>query len=278
MAALVRRGSSHKKDQMSNFLNHDDGYRSQQIKKGIQPKDHMRDNLRELRLSQLAMRDKKEEENRPAKELYKLSQFKDVECRLYETSERLTNRRPSMDGKEFLAKGVSENRRDQLAMESKAARLELERKMEEAKHFSAAQPTTPRKDSIPRTQAEIAAPSNTDWVSRNKVRAMTMMASHKDDRSDKLERHEEFGRVPEYIEERKARWAEEESEKRRRAPDPNCPPGMCLMPEQERQNTLQTLQQSKAEALNQLRRMPFVVEVSENIHFSLCCSLLLHRR
>lgn len=260
MAALVRRGSSHKKDSMSNFLNHDDGYRSQQIKKGIQPKDHMRDNLRELKLSQLAMREKREEENRPAKELYKLSQFKDVESRLYDTSERLATRRPSMENKDFLAKGVSENRRDQLAMESRAARLELERKMEEAKHFSAAQPTTPRKQSIPKTMAELAAPSNTDWVSKNKVKAMTMMASRREDGGDRVERHEEFGRVPEYLEERKARWAEEESEKRRRMPDPNCPPGMCLMPESERQNTLQTLQQSKAEALNQLRRMPFVVE------------------
>lgn len=246
---------------MSNFLNHDDGYRSQQIKKGIQPKDHMRDNLRELKLTQLAMRDKREEENRPAKELYKLSQFKDVESRLYDTSERLNNRRPSMENKDFLSKGVSENRREQLAIESRAARLELERKMEEAKHFSAALPTTPRKQSIPKVMAEIAAPSNTDWVSRNKVKAMTMMANHRDSEGgDRAERHEEFGRVPEYLEERKARWAEEESEKRRRMPDPNCPPGMCLMPEAERQSTLQTLQQSKAEALNQLRRMPFVVE------------------
>jgi hypothetical protein len=140
-------------------------------------------------------------------------------------------------------------------------RLELEQKMEEAKHYSAAKPVTPRKQSIPHERAVLAPPSNTDFVSRNKVKAMTMVTLHADDARDRdSAKHEEFGRVPEYLEERKARWAEEEAQRRRNAPDPNCPPGMCLMPEAERRNTLQVLQQSKEEALAQLRRMPFVVE------------------
>jgi len=245
---------------MSNFLNHDDGYRARQIKRGIQPKDHMKENMRELRQSQMTMRDKREEESRPPKELYKLSQFKDVESRLYEASDRQT-RRPSVEGKEFLAKGISESRRDQLALESRMQRLELERKMEEAKHYSAAaQPTTPRKQSVPKERAELAPPSNTDFISRNKVKAMTMMASQRDTDDRDGSRHQDFGRVPEYLEQRKAQWEEQEYEKRRNAPDPNCPAGMCLMPEEERKNTLQVLQQSKEEALGQLRRMPFVIE------------------
>lgn len=250
---------------MSGFLNHDDGFRAKQLKRGIQPKNHMKENLRDLRNAQLEMRDKKEEDARPAKELYKLSQFKDVAPRLYESSERLTNHRPSAENKEFLPRGVSESRRDQLAMESRVARLELDRKMEEAKHFSQAKPLTPRKSAVPREINELAPHSNTDFISRNKVKAMTMVApsSREEDRNRRTgtdDRHEDFGRVPEYLEERKARWAEEESEKRRRMPDPNCPKGMCLMPESERRNTLEVLQQSKEEALNQLRRMPFVIE------------------
>ena len=35
---------------------------------------------------------------------------------------------------------------------------------------------------------------------------------------------------------------------------------MCLMPDAERVQTLQVLQQSKEDALQQLRRMPFVIE------------------
>lgn len=263
MAAMMRRGNSNKKDSMSGFLNHDDGFRAQQLKRGIQPKNHMKENMRDLKNAQMEMRDRREEESRPAKELYKLSQFKDVAPRLYETSDRLINRRPSMESKEFLARGVSENRRDQLAMESRAARIELDRKMEEAKHFSQAKPVTPRKEAVPREVNELAPHNPTDFVSRNKVKAMTMVPSHSREEGRSREndaRHEDFGRVPEYLEERKARWAEEESEKKRRMPDPNCPRGMCLMPEAERRGTLETLQQSKEEALNQLRRMPFVIE------------------
>lgn len=220
----------------------------------------MKENVRELRQAQRELRERREEESRPAKELYKLSQFKDVESRLYDTSDRLT-RRPSMESKDFLTKGVSESRRDQLALESRMQRLELERKMEEAKQYSAAKPVTPRKEGIPKEKAVLAPPTNTDFVSRNKVKAMTMVARHHDDdRERDSARHEEFGRVPEYLEERKARWAEQEAERRRNAPDPNCPPGMCLMPDEERRNTLEVLQRSREEAMSQLRRMPFIIE------------------
>jgi hypothetical protein len=142
------------------------------------------------------------------------------------------------------------------------ARMELEAKMEEAKYY-AERPATPRKASVPKA-SEIAAlpgPSNADFVSRNKLSAITMMPKRKGDDPNALPgKHEEYGRVPEYLEERKARWAEEQEEIRRKRPDPNCPPGMCLMPEEERMDTLEVLQQSKAEALNQLRKLPFVVE------------------
>jgi hypothetical protein len=72
--------------------------------------------------------------------------------------------------------------------------------------------------------------------------------------------HEEFGKVPAYLEERKAKWEEEKEEERRRAPDPNCPPGMCLMPEGERLDTLDVLHRSKQEAMRQLQALPFVIE------------------
>jgi hypothetical protein len=227
----------------------------------------MKENVRELRQAQREQRDKREEESRPPKELYKLSQFKDVESRLYATTDRL-NRRPSMEGKEFLTRGVSESRRDQLALEQRMKRLELERSIEEAKHYSsAAQPVSPRKPEVPKEKAQLAPPSNADFISRNKVKAMTMVASrpHSDGKSSGTALHEEFGRVPEYLEERKARWAEEQSEKRRNAPDPNCPPGMCLMPDAERRNTLQVLQTSREEALAQLRRLPFVIETPSQV-------------
>lgn len=162
--------------------------------------------------------------------------------------------------------GISDRRRNDIAQENRLSRLELERKMEEAKYYAGAStdaPESPRKSSIPKEMATLAPPSNTDFISRNRLKAMTMVTTAKADDASKVEsiyKHDEFGRVPEYLEERKARKIREEEEERRRRPDPSCPPGMVLMPEHERLNTLGVLKQSREEALNQLQRLPFVVE------------------
>lgn len=46
------------------------------------------------------------------------------------------------------------------------------------------------------------------------------------------------------LEERKEQWRKEEEERRRNAPDPATPAGHTLMPESERQETLQSLKES----------------------------------
>jgi hypothetical protein len=262
----MQRRNPNKVDSLSQFICPTNGYRGTQIRNGIQPKNHMRDNIRELREAQILMREKKEEEARPAKSLSKLSQFQNVQSRVYETSGKYTERRGDGEGKEFLPRGVAEERRSRLAEENRFQRCEVEKKIEEARHYSSAQQLTPRKSSLPREYGALAGPTTVDYVMRNKVEAMQLLpdvACSEMGEASQYHRptvHEDFGRVPEYLEERKARWAAEEEEQRRRRPDPNCPPGMCLMPESERCDTLDTLQGSKNEALHQLRRMPFVVE------------------
>lgn len=125
-----RRGHNAKTDSISQFLCPENGYRGNLQKRGIQPKDHMKENLRDLRQSQNRMREQKEEALRPQKELYKLSQFKGVQAKVFQSEPNI--RRPSFDNREFLSKGVSEKRREELANENKLARVELEKKMEEA--------------------------------------------------------------------------------------------------------------------------------------------------
>ena len=234
---------------------------------GIKPKNHMKENLRDIRQTEERHRCEREEAARPQKELYKLDQFKHVDSKLYEKPEhQVSRRRPSLGNGEFLERGVSEKRREALALESRIRRDELDRKMEEAKYL-AEKPPSPRKPTVPRSNetARLAPSSNTDFISRNKAKAVAMTgqgqgARRRGSEDEGPALHEEFGRVPEYLEARKAHWADEEEERRRRMPDPSCPPGMCVMPEAERTDTLETLQASKAEAMAQLRRMPFVVE------------------
>ena len=54
----------------------------------------------------------------------------------------------------------------------------------------------------------------------------------------------------------------EEEQRRIEAGDPNCPPGMRMMPEAERLETLQALKKSEAEGKRQLMQLPLRVETA----------------
>ena len=51
-----------------------------------------------------------------------------------------------------------------------------------------------------------------------------------------------FFKVPDYLVSRQEEWEREAERRRAEAPDPSCPPGMKLMPEEERLKTLGLLQ------------------------------------
>ena len=48
--------------------------------------------------------------------------------------------------------------------------------------------------------------------------------------------------VPEYLVSRQEEWEREADRRKAEAPDPSCPPGMKLMPEEDRLQTLRQLQ------------------------------------
>lgn len=233
---------SHQKDTIGAFLNPENGYRGHLVKQGITPKNHMKENLREIRATQQKLREKREEDEREVKPLYKLPQFQNVAPKLYDEKENSAQRRASFDSnREFLTRGQSEARRDELARAKKSIRKQLEDKLEEER-LANEKPNTPRKAPVPRSYetAELAPPSNKNFIQHNRIEAVANIPQRRSSvDSREPARHEEFGRVPHYLEERKAQWAEEEEEMRRRRPDPDCPPGMRLMPESERLQTLE---------------------------------------
>jgi hypothetical protein len=252
---------------MGSYINPSNGYRGDLAKKGIQPKNHMKDNVKEMRMKQLKLKQEKDESDimeKRAKNLYKLPQFQNVESRLHHMdSARSKEDFDDYDSgnPKFLTRGVSQLRREEIAKENRHIRQELEMKLEQEAALNE-KPTTPRKASVPRANelAPVAGPTNANFIQRNKLSAITMPAQHKTDHVDNEARHEHFGKVPAYLEERKAKWAADEQEIRRRMPDPDCPHGMRLMPESERLETLRVLQESREEALSQMRRLPFVIE------------------
>jgi hypothetical protein len=260
MAAM--RHHIHGRSQIADFLCPDDGHRGRQKRLGKEVRNHMRDNLNIIKEAEARTRERREMEEAPKPELYKMAQFRGVESRVYEApavNENHLNRPVNTD---YLPRGAAEKRLEDRIQEGRAARVELERKMEDARYL-AARPTTPRKEITPKATetARLAPRTNTNFISRNRAKALTMAPRRADD-DDGADgaKHTNFGRVPEYLEQRKAQWEEEKEERRRRAPDPTCPPGMKLMPEAERLETLDVLHASRAETMKQLQALPFVIE------------------
>ncbi|KAG9330354.1 hypothetical protein JZ751_025657 [Albula glossodonta] len=68
------------------------------------------------------------------------------------------------------------------------------------------------------------------------------------------------GHVPQYLVERKQQWLREEDERRKNRPDPSVPPGHTQMPEQERQETLQSLKDTQRSLVKELLSLPVRVD------------------
>lgn len=163
---------------------------------------------------------------------------------------------------QFVRKGMDSKRREELTKLRHASRAELEQKLEDAR-WIADRPLTPRKAPVPKSHevTALAPRNNADFISRNRAKALCLVPPKLASREGaEPERHEDYGKVPNYLEERKAKWAVEKEEMRKRAPDPNCPKGMMLMPESERVSTLEVLKVSKEDATKQLAKMPFIIE------------------
>ena len=312
-------GHHHGRAAIADFICPDNGYRGLQQRRGVTPRDHMKENRLVLRQVQQKQREDREDAARQPKDLYKLQQFRDVKPRLYDASNRGNSARGGAagssssraanlynDGDEdegegyggngdegnyggdvsndysngeysssyqqqhlqssasatnILRKGTDAKRREELKMMSREARKELEAKAEDAK-WIADRPETPRKGATPKAYetAQLAPRSNSDFISRNRAKALTMLPPKAPEKNQAADLHEEFGKVPDYLEERKAKWAKEKEEMKRRLPDPSCPPGMTLMPEEERLSTLEVLKASKEDATKQLAKLPFVIE------------------
>jgi hypothetical protein len=223
---------------------------------GKTPKDHIKENRMEIVDIQAKRREEREENLKRQKELYKLSQFREVQPRVYHVEDREDSERQKNDS--FLQKNASHMRQQERAMNNRMERQMYEARLEEDRQYLK---RNSRKGSVPRATevGRLAPRSDTDFVNRNKVKAITM-APPPDAPEDAPTKHQSYGEVPLYLQERRLMWEIEEEEKMRRAPDPSCPPGMKLMPEEERVGTLDVLSQSKEETTRALQRMPFVLE------------------
>lgn len=246
--------------------------REELMRRGVKPKDYMRDNRLELKESQQKQRQIKLEAEQAPPPLFKMTQFKDIPSRLYDEKKPTATptSSPSPEGKEkgkgglFLERRQSEKRIEELAHSKRVQRSEFERKIERERSESG-RPPTPRKASVPSSTdvARLPPKKEINFIGKNRTMAQVQgplrRLSLKED-SETPSKHESYGRVPDYLEQRNQQWAEAKEEERRNAPDPHAPPGMALMSEEERKSTLDKLFSSQAAVLQQLSLMPFVIE------------------
>lgn len=277
--------------QVADFICPDNGYRGTQLRKGIVPKDHMKENYRQLRQKQLQNRDDQISKMRSKPESFsKLIEFKNIESRVYQEREISENNIPQTartNDSVFLMKGANNRRLLNQVRKGQEARRQVEKQLESAEYYSTAKrPSTPRKDAVPKANeiADLAPRSQENWVASNKLRMQTQMSSSTTsskllDRSSNgkkpAPKHKSFGKVPSYLTQRKTEMKLLKEREEAMKPDKDCPPGMTLMPNEERLATLETLQQSKEECISQLSKMPIAIEtlsLKEKQH-SLECKL-----
>lgn len=79
-------------------------------------------------------------------------------------------------------------------------------------------------------------------------------------KKEQTEKRYRKGKVPKYLKVRQEQWKQEESERIANMPDPSIPPGHTLMPQEERLQTLASLQKNQAELLTQLNALPVRVD------------------
>ena len=109
-------------------------------------------------------------------------------------------------------------------------------------------------------------PSSKDFIRQNKS-ALAGMKSKKLDKKNAetfLEK-ENFGKLPRYLIQRKLQLAEDYERRRELEREALAPPGTRLMPEDERLQTLEMLEQNKEEVERHLKSLPFVVETPSQI-------------
>jgi hypothetical protein len=238
------------KDTIGQFLSPCTSFRDELRRKGIQPKDHAKENRR--RLKELEARNRQalvrgeEAAEQAAKPFATPSKFHKVQPRAFSTAEKQAQR--------WAQKHSFIHRRSpqvpHVTQEFGTAPSPQNGRIHD-KHF---------KSPLPRAAVEpedTPERPRTNFITGN-IRAADRMTPPR--KEVEVRRHKDFGKVPEYLLKRNAEMAMsklvEEGEARRRV---ELRPGMRLLPEAERMETLRVLRETQAEVLKALSALPLAL-------------------
>ncbi|KAF1334766.1 Enkurin domain, partial [Globisporangium splendens] len=269
----IRRRDGNASDAIAAILHPNEGYREKLKKKGITPKDYERENKMRIKQMQQKNREQRLREEAAKREAFKLARFKGVRPRVYKHEQE---NHESNGGHPFLRRGNS------------APSLHSERTTSEQQQQQSSLPPAfhrpekaparvPLKEPVPSLEeleernrelvAKMSLKERTDFVNSNawEVIKKSPATPARDAGHKPVQYNRNFGRIPKYLLDRKEQWAREEEERRRNAPDPDCPSGMMLLDEDERLRTLHVLRKSLDEARLQINHLPLRIETPSQI-------------
>jgi len=257
MSRLVRSQANEGKG-ARDILNPVDGYRGELQRKGNQVKDHAKENRRNIREKQRRLQQQKAEHDLKAETpSFKMQRFRDVKSRV-----KIENHCTPTNTLERVQRGA--HRRPDSAKSACSS-------SPAATTRGATPGRTKMKPSVPKSSdlAELNPRSNINFLHANAREAIHSKPPSAPPTSKPKPTHKNFGKVPSYIEERKMEWAQMERERVQNMDDPNAPPGMKLMDEGERRETLRVLQDSLEQAKNQLFKLPLTLETPSQVNFTM---------
>jgi hypothetical protein len=255
------------KSTVGEFLNPVNGVRGRMERQGVKPRDHARDNMIAIREKQRENRERQELEanTKPLNE-WKMEKFKDVKSKISTTRTNDHHMRPEShnNGYENRSNNMHNNNNSNNPPSNFLRKGSLDGRLQQAREEKAKlspRRNSPRKEPVkqpvPRVNevAKLAPRKNTNFISANRDGAKKMSSPRKE-KTDEGRRHSDFGHVPQYIQERKMEAAQQEERRRAALPDPDCPPGMKLMPESERIEMLTILKENEKDIHMQLSKLP----------------------
>lgn len=219
------------------------GYRGELESKGIQPKDHTRENINYLKqLERQKQQNKIQEELEANKEQFKMAQFQSAQSKVKDELNKL----PEGPRHEFLRKSSSSNSN---MLDLSSPPVVAHKKVK----------TKPRVPSISQLPTKTQPRSSKNFVSSN-IEAAVQAEPPSLNLEQEQPIHKDFGKVPDYINQRKMQMAQAIEQKRQAEEAKKIPAGMKLMAEEERLETLQALHHNLQKYEIEMQRLPLVIE------------------
>jgi hypothetical protein len=252
-------------DTVANILNPVNGYRDRLARKGIEPKNHMAENRQRLRDESRINKLKKETEG-ASPEAFKLKKFRDVEPKVPKILQEASQ---AGEGHEFIRKGQGATSADAPRKEVKSDQApdpyvepirELARDVRGETNLATGRSCKP---AVPRAseQLKLAPRDNTDFVRRN-FHEVPDMAPKKAPKPEMQEvaKPSTFGKVPAYLKQRKLEMQQDAEAREQQRIAAQAPPGMVLLSEEERVETLRVLRSNKEKLEKEQQKLPLRIE------------------